>query len=94
MVQIRFGDQLIEIAQTQLIFRKQHNMLTPHCSRVIAPEPGAQGKHCFVNGLHILYAQFPELFHQLSHNRATGKGIVPRPVVVKVRQGEMLCHLI
>ena len=88
VLQVGQGDQLVEIAQTSLVFRQQNHVTRP----LAALDRRAQLKHRTVDladALHLQVRQHPPKGHQhIPHHR----GVITGPVVVEGRQTQVLRH--
>ena len=87
--QVGKGDQLIEIPQAQLIFRKQDNMAGVAIGDSILT---AHPLHGGIDALQMGDAHFRQFFQVLCHNQTAGDRIIRRPMVIKLRQAQGICH--
>ena len=89
--QIAVGDKPVQVAQAGGIFGKKNDM---PCVAVVDPASGTQLGHVVVNGLNGADAPLGQHFGKALIQKAAGHGVVRRPVVVKLRQTQIVRHQI
>ncbi len=83
------GDQIVQILQSHLILCQQNHMVRLAAGGAAA---AAHGLHVVVDltdpGDAILLQHLEEFLHHIGHRN----GVVAGPVMIELRQGQMVCH--
>ena len=86
VLQIGIGNQVVQVAQTDLVLGKNNDV---PCLPISDAAAGTQMGHGRVDGLQVVDVMLLfQLDHELRHDEAAGHGVVRRPVMVEVGQAQ------